>query len=127
MPPNKMIENDYVKYEIENEILISTFKCDKLDLKASEEIIKLRLSFTENTAYRTCADATNIKEFTKEGRDLMSGKDAYTNILAFALITNNPINNMIGNFYLKIRPHPVPAKIFNSKTAALKWLKQVKI
>jgi hypothetical protein len=122
----KKIENDFVKLSIENDILIGEFTCDKLDLNKAKEILKLRLELTGETSYKTCADSTQVKEFTKEARDYMSQGDAYKNISAFAAVTNNSVTRMIFNFYLRLKPHPLPTKFFNDRNDAIKWLKSLK-
>jgi|AACY02.7.fsa_nt_gi hypothetical protein len=123
----KKIETDFVKFYMENDILIGEFICEKLDLYKAKEILRLRLELTGGTSYKTCADSTQVKEFTKEARDFMSQGDAYKNISAFAAVTNNSVTRMILNFYLRLKPHPLPTKLFNNRAAGIDWLKTLDV
>lgn len=123
----KKIETDFVKLSIEDDILIGEFFCDVLDLKKAKEILKLRLEISGDKSYKTVADSTKVKEFTKEARDYMSQGDAYKNISAFAGVTNNSVTRMLFNFYLKIKPHPLPTKFFSERKEAISWLKSLEL
>jgi len=122
-----IIKNDFVKLTIEHDILIGEFNCLKLDLEKAKEILRLRLELTGEKSYKTCADSTQVKEFTKEARDYMSKGDAYKNISAFAAVTGNSVTKMVINFYLGIKPHPIPTKFFTNRKDAIVWLKTLEL
>lgn len=41
-----------------------------------------------------------------------------------AILAKNPVANVIASFFLRLNKMPLPAKIFNDKNKAIKWLKE---
>ena len=67
-------------------------------------------------------DSRDIKSMTKEARDYFSINNRKTAVIAFAILVDSPLSRIIGNFFMGLNKPSVPAKIFNKKKDALKWL-----
>lgn len=66
-----------------------------------------------------------VSYMDKEARDLFSGPSTVPHIQAMALVANNPVSRVIGNFFIGINRPSFPVKLFESTTEAKKWLKNL--
>lgn len=122
----KIIENDSIKYWIEDEILFSEFKKPtNITLKNTKEFIALRHQISNNEKQYLCFDIKKAKSFPKEAREYVNihGQDF---LYARAVIVHSHIQMFMLNSLLKISTPIIPLKGFNKKEKAVKWLKELK-
>jgi hypothetical protein len=120
------MENDIIKYWIEDGILYSSYKMPvDVTLENAKAIIELRHAISNNEKQYWCQDITNLKSFTKEGRDYadIHGQDF---LYATAVIVNSHITMFIFNIFIKIKTPRIPFQAFKNKEAAVAWLKELK-
>jgi hypothetical protein len=120
------MENDIIKYWIEDDILYSAYKMPvDITLENAKAVIELRHAISNNEKQYWCQDITNLKSFTKEGRDYadIHGQDF---LYATAVIVNSHITMFIFNIFIKIKTPRIPFQAFKTKAAAVKWLKELK-
>ena len=68
-------------------------------------------------------DIRNVKTVSKESRRIYSSADTGKSLSAAALLIENPVSRIIGNFYLGINKTVMPVKLFNAQEDAFAWLK----
>ncbi|MCX6180808.1 MAG: hypothetical protein NT150_02615 [Bacteroidetes bacterium] len=122
----KKIENDYILYYFEDDILFSEFKKPtSVDLEKAKEIVQLRHEISGGKSQFWCAHFNNLKEYTKEGRDYadVHGQDF---LLASAAVVNSQITKFIVNIFISLKSPKIPFKAFKSKEDAVAWLKELK-
>lgn len=80
-------------------------------------------SLFKGKSFPLLIDSRNIHSITKEARDFfsMNNRESYVN--AFAIIIDSPISKIIGNFFMGLNKPRVPARLFMTEEAAVKWLK----
>ena len=121
------IENDFICYWIKDDILYSEFKKPTIvTLENAKEMILLRHQISNNINRYWCVDFSNLKSFTKEGRDYaeVHGQDFLN---ATAAVVNSHITSFLLNTFMKIKKPIIPLKSFKSKEDAVKWLTELKL
>ena len=95
-----------------------------LKLEDSLEELKIyRTAFFEGVKRPIIVDISNIKTVSKESRDIYSSQEMGDTISAAALIVSNPVNRILGNFYMGINKTKMPVRMFTGAMDAKNWLK----
>jgi hypothetical protein len=122
----KEVENDFVKFWIEDDILYSQFKKpidgSVDDIKA---IIDLRHEISDDKNYYWCYDFNGIKSYNKEARDYADNY-GQENLKACAVILNSHITKFILNTFMMLKKPVVPLRGFTKKSDAVNWLNDLK-
>jgi hypothetical protein len=122
----KVVENDFVKFWIENDILFNSFKIPTtVTLENAKEMIALRHEISNNEKQYWCFSLFNFKSFTKEGRDYtdIHGQDF---LFASAAVVNSHVTMYIVNIFIKIKTVTIPFKAFTTKEKAIAWLNELR-
>jgi hypothetical protein len=122
----KEIENDFIKFWIEDGILLSKYKKDTvLDLKTVTELIKLRekISVEENQYW--LYDLTRVKNNTNEARYYV-GEHGHNLLHACAVIVDSSVTKFMFKSYEKFKSPDFPFASFTDKDEALQWLSEIK-
>lgn len=69
-------------------------------------------------------DMSGIKQLDREARREYSKTDNAETITACAVVVGNPLNRMIGNFFLGFHHPAVPTRLFDTRQAAAAWLRK---
>ena len=95
-----------------------------LKLEDSLEELKIyRTTFCKEEKRPIIVDLSNIKTVSKESRDIYSSQEMGDTISAAALIASNPVNRIMGNFYMGINKTKMPVRMFTGAMDAKNWLK----
>ncbi len=121
-----LFENDEIKYELENEILVSTWKFESLDKTLIQKILKIRLDILKGNTYPFLLNIKSLKNSTKEARDILASKEGCQGALCSAVLISSPASRMISNFFIGSSRPAVPVKMFTDEIDALKWLKKIR-
>ena len=88
-----------------------------------EELNIYRTTFCKEEKRPIIVDLSNIKTVSKESRNIYSSEEMGDTISAAALIVSNPVNRIIGNFYMGINKTKMPVRMFSGTRDAKNWLK----
>lgn len=69
-------------------------------------------------------DLTNVVKMSRECRNHFAGREHAQVFSRCALIINNPISKIIGNFFLGANKPLRPTRLFTNIDDGIKWLKQ---
>ena len=122
----KEIENDFMKFWIEDGILFSKYKKDRvLDLKTVVELIEMRekISVEENQYW--LYDLTRVKNNTNEARYYV-GEHGHNLLNACAIIVDSSVTKFMFKSYEKFKSPDFPFAAFTDKDEAVKWLSEIK-
>ncbi|MGO4822339.1 MULTISPECIES: DUF7793 family protein [unclassified Flavobacterium] len=122
----KKLENDFIKFWLENGILHSTFeKSTDMTLDKIKQLIELRTAISEREKQYWYYDITRLKNFPKEARDYadLHGQEY---LYATAVLVNSHITKFIFNTFLKLKSANFPFQVFTSKEKAIEWLLELK-
>ena len=124
---NIVIDNSYTELRLENEIMHSVFKPDLIiNLEIAKALVKERLRVSNEKDQLLLFDISNLVSVDLEAIQYLSTEEAIKYIKAGAIYSSNPIAKFAGKLFIDTnRPKP-PAKLFNNKTEAIKWLNQFK-
>ncbi len=118
------IENEYVSIYFKDGIIFASYQPNfKMDIGIAKKTILYRKEVSAGRGdLPLLADVRNLKAVTDDARELLAGEDGHKGLLAVAVLTNNPIQNLLANFYLKLSKPPIPTQLFTDKDKALRWL-----
>lgn len=122
----RTVENDFMKFWIEDGILYSQFKKPTIgSLENIKVIIDLRHEASAGEKQYWCYDFGGINSFDKESRDYAdnNGQDY---LHACAVILNSHITKFILNTFMRLKKPRVPLKGFTKKSEAVQWLNELK-
>ena len=122
----KIVENEYIKFWIDNGILHSEYKYQfEMNLENSEEIYTLRKQISEGKKQYFLYDISNLKSMSKGARDYGSSH-GMEDLAASAIIINSSITLLIYNIFIKLKKVEIPVKAFRNKEEAIDWLNKIK-
>lgn len=105
----------YIKYLPDNAII---------DLELAKKIVRQRHEFTNGKKYPVIVDTTNLKTMNTDARTYWAKDECISDILIGAIIVDQTVGNIIGNWYLQVSKPKVPARLFKKIEDAEKWIKQ---
>lgn len=117
-----LLENDEVKIESEDGILIANWKRPLVDLNSAQQVVKHRLECTSFVPFPMLLNIKQLKSITKPARDFLASEKGCEGIIAGAFLINSSIGRILGNFFIRINRPLRPAKIFTDEIEAKKWL-----
>jgi len=123
---NIIIENELIKYEVEDAIIIATIKVSTLDIDLVKDFVDLRLKVTEKKDYPILINMKNTKKISKEARDFLASEKGAERVIAAALIIDSMLTATLANFFLKVNKPVVATRLFTNEEEAVKWLKTAK-
>jgi len=125
----KVLDNEYMHYELIDGILICTYQSGlEITLDVAKNIVRNRLNFTENKSYPVLLNDKGLVSVDKSAREYFASEEGIKGVTAAALVANTVFNTFLGNFFIKvtvIKP-PVPTRLFTNEVKAIKWLEQFK-
>ena len=122
----KEIENDIIKFWIEDGILFSEYKKPiDVTLESAKSIIALRHEISNNQKQYWCYHFTGVKSYPKEVRDYadIHGQEY---LHATAAIVTSHVTRFILNTFLKLKTPLIPLQAFKTREDAVAWLKKIK-
>jgi hypothetical protein len=122
----RTVENDFVKFWIEDGIMYSQFKkLTEGDKQKLKDLIDLRHEISAGEKQYWCYDFNGLKSYDKDARDYADahGQDY---LFACAVVLNSHITKFILNTFMVLKNPLVPLKGFTRKNEAVKWLKELK-
>lgn len=121
----KEIENPYVHFLLEDDLITATYKKGKnITLDAAKEIVKMRRELTEDKPVVALLynQGANVD---KDARDYFVSDEGVKGITATAVILGNPFSSFILKIFVAITtPKGMHVKVFRNEEAAKKWLQQ---
>lgn len=122
----KEVENDFVKFWIEDNILYSQFKKPTDGtIENIKAIIDLRNEISDGEKQYWCYDFNGIKSYNKEARDYAE-KNGQEDLYACAVVLNSHIAKFILNAFMVLKKSTVPLRGFAKKNEAINWLNELK-
>ncbi len=115
----------YVHFIIRDGLLIATYQSGlEINLSIARSIVSDRLSFTEGRPYPVLIYNLGVVSIDKEARDFFSSADGTIGVRVAAIITDSAYKVSLTNFFLLVTRPPLPVKLFQQDTKALRWLRQ---
>lgn len=99
---------------------------ENIDLNIVQTGVRERLKICGGESYPLLSDCRRIKNVDKEARAFLAKPENTVLISAGALLVNNQLQKVLGNFFIQINKPPVPARLFTDESEAIAWLQQFK-
>ena len=116
-------ENDNVKIELLDGIIFFSYKEKNINIEVAKKTVQDRLQISKGINRPVFADIRKMNAVDNDAREYLASKEAGQFIVALAVFTNTPIQNLFANFYLKFSKPPMPTQLFTDKEKAIRWLK----
>ncbi|WP_418263994.1 hypothetical protein [Flavobacterium faecale] len=122
----KELENEFIKFWIEDDILYSRFKKPTIgNFENTKAIIDLRTEISNGEKQYWLYDFNGIRSYDKEGRDY-ADQYGQEHLFGCAVLLNSHIAKFILNTFMKLKKPTVPVKGFTKKEDAIHWLNELK-
>lgn len=121
---NQSFENDCIHFELRDGILFGRYKVFKLDLATAQSATAFRKQVLQGRKMPAVADISSIKHVDKKTRQYVSSPQAGEDLTALAVIINNPVTRMMGNFFVKFHQPEYPFRFFTNVEEATEWIKK---
>jgi hypothetical protein len=119
-------ENSQIRMEIEDGILIATYKAGlKMTIDDAKHIVNERLNLLQGKALPVLIIDSGVVSMDKSARDFLSSDDGISGLSAAAIIENSLFSKMLINFFLRLTNPKIQVKAFNDRSEALKWLRSL--
>lgn len=111
-------------YLNESGILIQAYH-DNIDLLLDDarEEFALYSKLCKSIKRPLLVDIRNIRSVERKAREFYSSPATSKYLKATALLIENPVSRIIGNFYLGLNKPVLPLRLFTNKEEAIDWLK----
>lgn len=120
----KKFENSQIIMEIEDGVLIATYKAGlKLTLEDVKNIVAERLKLLDGKTLPVLIIDSGVISMDKSARDFLSSTEGISGLKSAAIIENSLFSKMLINFFLRLTNPKIQVKAFSSHDEALKWLK----
>jgi hypothetical protein len=123
-------ETNRAKYIVKDGIFFLDYISDTYyDADEATESIKIVNAFLDHNGIETLpiivsADTCNPK-FTFSARSILASKEAIARYSCIALVTNNPLQKILGTLYVAMSSSKAPIKIFDTKEEAIAWVEEI--
>ena len=122
----KVFENNQIRMEINDGILIATYKAGlKLSIEDAKDIVQERLKLLEGKLLPVLIIDSGVISMEKSARDYLSSDEGTQGIKCAAIIENSFFSKVLINFFLRLTNPKIQVKAFSNKEDALKWLKSI--
>lgn len=91
-------------------------------LEVAQRQVKDRLELAAGKAYPICGSIVNLDKVANDARDYLGTDAAMEGVICFAIVTENPLQKMFGNFFLSFRKSKTPTRLFYNQEEALRWI-----
>ena len=117
------LENEFIRFWIEDGILFSEFKQPiHLDLNIGVDIINLRHKISAGEKQYWCYDFKNILSMSSETKE-QAAKYGQEYLHATAAIVYNHFQKFIVNIFISLKKPKIPFLAFTDKEKAISWLR----
>jgi hypothetical protein len=110
------VANQFVQLEMRpNGILYALYlKNTTIDLKDAQDIVEMRLSFTQNNVVPVLIRIEGFSKITRAARKYIYSSDAVVGLKAAALLRDSAFASVIANLFTSINnPLKIPVRAFN--------------
>jgi hypothetical protein len=113
----------YIDFEIENGVLIGTYKPNVLiTLKYAKEIVAARIAFMDGGQMPILILNQGIIKMDKDARDYLASAEGIEGLKCAAILLDSNFISITVNFFLKVTKPKLLVKTFTDKQEALNWL-----
>lgn len=118
-------ENEKIKFTYEDGILhTECFPNTIMTLEDGKESTRISAEMVENTPRPLLCDLTNVVSMSQDCRKHFASAEHAATFTKAALVTTGAVSRLIGNFFLGLNKPIKPTKLFATKEAGLKWLRE---
>ena len=119
-------DDEHVTLWLENGIAFAKYKNTLINLDAAKSIVKERLKLFNDNSYPCLAYMMSKVDYTKDARDYFASNEGGKNMKCLALMISNPVQRIMGNFYLSVSKPSIPTKLFTREEEAIAWVNSFK-
>jgi hypothetical protein len=119
-----IIDNDYSKVELENGIIITTWKQPLVNLEIIKQIVHNRTQAAGGKKYPLLVKVKSLRSSTKEARDFLASEKGRENVISTAIHVTSIMEHMIASLFIYLNKPVIPTKIFKDEARAKEWLAQ---
>ena len=98
----------------------------RVTAEATPAVIRAQISAARGGKRPTLADVRGIGSNDRAARELAAGPEIVAATLRMALLVENPVSRIFGNFFLRVTRPAYPVRIFTDEASARRWLSEAR-
>ena len=87
-------------------------------------VVRAQVSAAHGGKRPTLADLRGIASNERAARELAAGPEVVAVTARMAVLVENPVSRIFGNFFLRVTRPAYPARIFTDEESARRWLSE---
>lgn len=119
-----LLNNQHGKIELENEVMIVTWKVTNVDLNAAKRGVENRLQVAGDKNYPMLVKIKSMRDSSKAARDYLASAEGSKCIAATAIYAESVLDKTVASLYVALNKPHVPTKVFRDEGKAKLWLKK---
>jgi hypothetical protein len=96
----------------------------RLTRELTAEVTRAHIAAANGQKRPILADLRGLASADRASRELAAGADVEAATLRLALLVDNPVTRVLGNFFLRVTTPGYPTQIFSDERQARAWLKE---
>ena len=93
-----------------------------MDVEDAREAVRVTFEVAGEKRVPVLVDLRGIRYQSRQAREYLSSSEMESKFAAVALLIANPVSQVIGNFFMRLRQQPIPTRLFNDEQTAVEWL-----
>lgn len=96
----------------------------RLDGQNTVAVIRAHIAAAAGKKQPAFVDARGVRSTTREARELAVCDEVVAITSRMAVLVDNPVSRVLGNFFMVVTSPRYPTKLFSDEAAARAWLRE---
>ncbi len=120
------IRTQLADIELEGEgLIVLRFRPgSRVTLESARELVQAHVTAASGAKRPALVDMRGMAFADVEGRQLAAGPELAMVTSRMALLVGNPVNRVLGNFFLRVSRPLYPTRLFTDEASARRWLSE---
>lgn len=125
---SRHFENDFMKLELREGVLIGWYKTGPITLELAKQAVAIRTEFVNHEPALMIAAEQGVRGFTRDARQYLGSAEGMQGLIAGAMVTKSAFASHIANFFIRVAmiKTKIPMRTFSDMDEAINWLKDFK-
>jgi hypothetical protein len=113
--------------EPDGTVVLRFFAGSLVTAAGTPEVVRAQISAARDGKRPTLVDLRGIASAERGARELAAGPEIVAVTLRMAILVENPVSRIFGNFFLRVTRPAYPARLFTDEASARRWLSEAQV
>jgi hypothetical protein len=110
--------------ELDGTVVLRFLAGSHVTAAAAPTLMRAQISAARGGKRATLADLRGIASNERASRELAAGPEIVAVTSRMALLVENPVSRIFGNFFMRVTRPAYPTRIFTDEASARRWLSE---